>query len=135
MTASTLREITEARLTLADLQQRQRDAKRAMDEAEAALILRVDGRNAEERKAKLTLALASDPAYQTALRQHEALTLRAAQVEAGIEEFRDARREWEWAVRLRLAEALERQAVPSDRPGDDDSIDDAADALAIRRAA
>jgi hypothetical protein len=132
---STLAEITQTRLTLAELRQRQRDCKRELDEAEARLALQVEGRNAEERKARLVLALAADAGYQAALRHHERTTLLIEHNEAALDEYRDARREWEWAVRLRLAEALERQAVPSDRPGDDESIDDAADELLTRRAA
>lgn len=132
---STLAEITQTRLTLADLRQQQRDWKREMDEAEARLTLAAEGKNAEERKARLVLALAGDHAYRHAQRHHDRLTLLIEQNEAALDEWRDARREFEWAVRLRLAEALERQAVPSDRPGDDDSFDDAADALALRRVA
>jgi len=92
------------------------------------------GGNAESRERALLLALGADEAYQAQLKAVRALEDAAANLEAELEGEKDLRREREWGVRLRLAEALDRRGVQSDGDppqGDrDESFENAVDALA-----
>jgi len=65
---SALEELATALRQKADAGPRVQAAKAALEEAESAVLLNgtVDGKNAELRKAQLTLALRDDPAYQRA---------------------------------------------------------------------
>jgi hypothetical protein len=98
-------------------------------EAEARAIASLNGnagKNEEERKRNLTIALNKDNYYRKALlrlREAEATLIDA---DAELEIAQDQRRAEEWGVRLALITALERAAVPSDAPGDDVIFEDAA---------
>lgn len=86
------------------------------------------GKNAEERERNLTIALSSDTDYQQALH-----TLRTAEADADlmaarVETAEDARREHEWKIRARLADALiGRVQTDRDDPSGDGAFDDAID--------
>lgn len=89
------------------------------------------GKNEDERKRNLTLALAQDAAYTQALTWLRSAEFAVDRLEAALARQQDARREREWAIRLRMVEALEARAVyPDDgEPMDavmDDEIADAA---------
>lgn len=99
------------------------EAERAMAEFRGQVV----GKNAEERKTALTVALASDVAYQRVLAAYRAAEAELIRAEAELEVALDQRRAEEWGVRLALINALDRAGVPSDAPGDDVSFDDAAD--------
>jgi hypothetical protein len=83
------------------------------------------GKNEQERKTALGVALASDQSYQLALCALRAAEAELVRAEAELEAALDQRRAEEWQVRLALVNALDRASVPSDAPGDDTSFDDA----------
>lgn len=83
------------------------------------------GRNADERKTALLVALAGDVAYQrvlSALRAAEAELIRS---EAELETAQDQRRESEWAVRAALVNALAQRQIFAE--ADDGAFDAAGD--------
>ena len=57
-------EIQAAQGDLADVKRQAADTKRLLEQHEQAASLRIEGKNADERKAKLALALASDNTFQ-----------------------------------------------------------------------
>lgn len=89
------------------------------------------GKNEDERKRNLTIALARDADYTGALAWLRSCEFAVDRLEAALERQRDARREQEWAIRLRMVEVLEARAVypdegePMDSVLDDEIADDA----------
>lgn len=90
------------------------------------------GSNAESRERALTIALADDAEYQRMLNMARELERLAANLEAELEGEKDLRREQEWAIRLRLAAALDGWGIQSDgEPSEPEGeFEWAADALA-----
>jgi hypothetical protein len=92
------------------------------------------GANAESRERALLIALADDAEYQGLLNMTRELERLAADLEAELEGERDIRREQEWAIRLRLAAALDGRGIQSDADAaeiaDEDPFAEAADAEA-----
>lgn len=121
--------------TRADLRQQRDLFEQAEAQAEQAAIDagRAGGKNAEERERSPVLALMSDPAYQGARSRLRAAEEEAERVEALLESARDERRASEWAVRLKLADALFRAGVQTDEPdaSGDSAWDDTADHLLV----
>lgn len=79
-------EIAAAEGDKAALKRQISDTKRLVEQHEQAIALNVEGKNAEERKARLALALASDAAYQRLIKaqRQEAEELDTLQVEADM---------------------------------------------------
>lgn len=76
-------EIQAAQGDLADVRRQAADTKRLLDQHEQAASLRIEGKNADERKAKLALALANDNAFQrlTAAQRKEQTDIDALTIE------------------------------------------------------
>lgn len=121
---------------LAGSRARLRDAKdeyervRAFAEQRAIVGLNgTIGKNEEERKRNLTIALADDKEYQAALKTLREWETVVDRLEADLEDARDRRRDHEWKIRSKLADALWRCGIESnsdDPPGDvafDDTMD------------
>jgi hypothetical protein len=133
--------LADLRKRLASTQMAARNARedlaieRAQAEAEAIEAAGGDkalGANAEARERALTIALSLHQVYQSRLMAARALDEAAASIEAELEGEKDLRRQEEWAVRARLAAALDGRGVQSERGenelGDDDGFEQAADA-------
>lgn len=115
-----------SRMRIAELRSEHRRHKEIMAQREARV--QVNGKNAEERKNALLIALAADDTYCESYQACEDITLDIDRYEAEIEYAKDQRREREWAIRLRLVEALERRGLEDD--GRDGAFDEVADQLA-----
>jgi len=102
------------RQQLVEQRAEQRIIKQEMDRIEALATLSAVGKNAEERKANLTLTLAGDPAYQDYWQKCHVCQTNIERLEAQIEDVRDQRREHEWVIRERLVKALERRGLAGD---------------------
>jgi hypothetical protein len=109
--------IADLRLELVDVRVAASIVKDQLDWYEAAIAANVTGKNAEERKNALVLALGSHDEYQGCYGKHRLLAVRQERLEAEIENARDARREYEWSIRLRLVEALERRGMTEEDMG------------------
>lgn len=72
------------------------------------------GKNAEDRKRELTVATAQDVTYQQALAELRRAEYAVDTAQALIDQTEAERREHEWAIRARLAEALSGHAVASE---------------------
>lgn len=85
------------------------------------------GRNEEERKRNLRIALANDGSYGNALMELREAEAEVDRQEALLEGARDARRYDEWTIRARLIDALVGTDIPSDSsdPAGDAAFDDA----------
>lgn len=75
------------------------DANDALELAEARLVLEALGKNAEERKANLTLLMAEDGHYNAARRVVVQRRQELAQAQANFEREIDRKRGWGWIVR------------------------------------
>ena len=75
------------------------DAKDALDFEEARLILVAEGKNAEERKANLTLLMEQDENWHKARRAIAQRRQELAQAQANLEREIDRKRGWGWIVR------------------------------------
>lgn len=106
-----------------------RSEQRAADAAGGTKGL---GANEDERKRALTLALADDRGYQEALRRLRSAEADRDRQAVQLEAARDARRAQEWAIRLRLADAIFR--LPMDGEPDDTGAFDAGLDEALDRA-
>src|SRR5262249_41880790 len=104
--------LLELRLQAATARMNVRAAKDAYDLARAEAEQRAidlgaaGGKNAEERARSLTLALQTDTTYGRALRDYRQAEYEAERVEALLEAACDDRRNQEWQIRARLADAL-----------------------------
>lgn len=125
--ASTRKQLTQARLTLSDAREHF-DLIKAKAEQRAIHALNGSaGKNDEERKRNLTIALATDSEYLRARQWVRDCERQVAEAETDLEIFSDQRRAEEWNVRLQLIIALDRNQISSDTPGDDVSHDDVLD--------
>lgn len=70
------------------------------------------GKNAEDRKRELTVAVAHNDAYQAALSNLRGCEADLDRAQANIDAAEAERRDREWAIRAKLAEALERLHLP-----------------------
>lgn len=77
---------------------------RAICESVATLT----GKNETDRRRELTLALSQDGAYRSALAQLREAEYAVDRAQADVEAAESERRDREWGIRARLAEALER---------------------------
>jgi hypothetical protein len=79
-------EIAAAEGDKAVLKRQSADTKRLVEQHEQAIALNIEGKNAEERKARLALALAQDAAYQRLIKaqRQEAEELDTLQVEVDM---------------------------------------------------
>jgi hypothetical protein len=116
--------LAELRLELVEAHAALKVNQGACDIIEARIAAGVTGRNAEERKVNLVLALADSDAYGVALYDVRCTETTIETLEAGIENARDERRSWEWSIRLRLVEALEKRNLEGDKDGGFDTIAD-----------
>lgn len=121
----TRKRLVETRITLRQAndhfaQSRAEAEQRAIDAAGGEKSL---GANEEARKRALTLVLAKDDDYQLAVTMIRQMEATVDRLEAEMEDLRDARREEEWRIRLRLADALDRRGI---RPDAADTADDRA---------
>lgn len=81
------------------------------------------GKNEEERKRSLIIALAADEDYQRVLKSLRGAEAAVAKLEADIETFRDARRDHEWKIRSRLAGAVKAAHIDQDTDLPDEEFD------------
>jgi hypothetical protein len=125
--------LTETRITAREARE---DFATTRAMAETRIIEKVGGEkalgaNAEARERALLPALRSDDDYIGCLAAVRELEATAERLEAELEGLRDERREREWAVRLRLVQALERRGALGDGANgtdpDDTSFDDVGD--------
>lgn len=94
------------------------------------------GKNEAERKRNLTIAVDQDPRYHTARAAYYDAVERLATLEADLEIYKDARRDHEWGIRLRLVDALAGRYPAADPMTTDlDAFDGAADEEATIAAA
>lgn len=122
------------RMDLIPLRAELREVQRYLTTRESELAAGVDGKNAEERKARASLSVASDDLCIKLRDDAEGLGREIEQHEAAIEHLRDLRRDYEWNIRLRLAAALDGRGLPPEqRP--DEAFDIASDELSIDIAA
>lgn len=70
------------------------------------LAVTTTGKNAEDRKRELTVAVANDETYKSALDWLREWELKVDRIQAQLDTAEDERREREWAIRARLADAL-----------------------------
>lgn len=98
---------------------------RAQREQAAIDSGQANGSNAEARARSLTIALAADTLYVTALSGYRVCEAECERVEALLEAARDERRHGEWQIRARLADALLGVSIPADGadPAGDDAFD------------
>lgn len=75
------------------------DAKDALDFEEARLTLLTEGKNAEERRANLTLLMEQDENWHKARRVIAQRRQELAQAQANLEREIDRKRGWGWIVR------------------------------------
>lgn len=101
-------DLSDLRTQLADARAMLRTIKDGYETTKAICEMQTptSGKNADDRKRELTVALANDPRHQSALRQLRAAEARIDHVQAQIEAEEDARRDREWSIRARLADAL-----------------------------
>lgn len=94
-------ELAEAKIEL-------RQAKDHFETVRAIVEMSVTttGKNAEDRKRELTVAVAKDDAYQAALGNLRGCEADLDRAQANIDAAEAERRDREWAIRARLAEAL-----------------------------
>lgn len=121
-------ELHRHRLALIPLRSELMSAREHLNAREAVIALGVEGKNAEERKAKLVVALANDAQAELHRATIDAVEQAIGQHEATIEYLRDQRRDWEWRIRMRLAAALDGQNLPPEEQPDAafDTVADAA---------
>lgn len=94
------------------------------------------GSNEAARQRALTIALANDAEYQAVVKAVRDLETDADRQQCDLETYQDRRREWEWTIRLRLAEALDGRAISSDEPDRrEHEFDDAATAAVVNAVA
>lgn len=123
-------DLHQRRMTLIPIRAELREVQRYQAAREAVVSLSVEGKNAEERKAKLAVALANDEQYIRLTEDAERLQTEIEAHEAVIEHLRDLRRDHEWNIRLRLAAALDGRGLPQEqRP--DEAFDTVADEQSI----
>lgn len=101
--------LTHLRADLANARIALREAKDHYETTRAIceLAVQTTGKNAEDRKRELTVALADDPRHTRALSRLRACETQLDRIQAEIDAAEDARREREWAIRERLANSLE----------------------------
>ena len=114
----TLRRI---RHELAEMQRDLETATRQVEVADAALVLRVDGKNEGERKARLVLLRAEDHDYLSALARVDWVKNEIRRLEVEEAYYSDLRRADEWEIRRRRNELL---GVGADDATADEAIDD-----------
>ena len=151
--SSVRRDLVAARIALRNASDELASARaaaeqRAIDAAVAAARAGANGKEVDPEKAlggnerarerALTLALADDRDYQAVRLRVRALEEAVDLLEAELEDARDVRREREWEIRARLADALDNRGVQSDHaeasPEDDVAFDDAADEAVVEEA-
>ena len=120
--AATTAELREAKDSLAN--QRAKTEQEAIDRAGGPKTL---GANEEERQRKLALALSRDAVYLAAHRRVRFLEAQLDTQQAGLALEQDTRRETEWAIRSKIAQALTHQARDLDTSAETTALDQAAD--------
>ena len=93
----------EVRISLIAVRREADDCARWLARREAELSLTTEGKNAEERKARLAVALDADELAAQLREGLRTATERVAQLEAEEQFYRDVRRAREWALRTQLA--------------------------------
>ncbi len=104
---------------------------KAIAEQDAIESGKAEGKNADERARKLTIALLSDSSHTGALALLRDAEYDHERVSALLEAAKDERRAAEWQIRAKLADGLFRADVQSDDrdPTSDSAFDDVADYL------
>lgn len=72
------------------------------------------GKSADDRKRELALLLAQNTTYKKALADLRSAEAAVDQAQAAIDQAESERRDREWQIRARLADALSRQHVESE---------------------
>jgi hypothetical protein len=97
----------------------------------------VDGKNAEERSRKLTIAISADADYGRALFRLRSAEQAVDRLKADLAAQDDDRRAWEWSIRAGLVEALGQRREPfdaaMDETLDEEATKAALDYVALRR--
>ena len=119
----TLRRI---RHELAEMQRDLETATRQVEVADAALVLRVDGKNEGERKARLVLFRVDDHDYLSALARVDWVKAEIKRLEVEEAFIGDLRRANEWEIRRRQADALivRSKGNAASDPTIDEAVDD-----------
>ena len=101
-------QLPDLRQQLADARDELRRAKDHYETIRAIVEMGVmtTGKNAEDRKRELTVALSRDATHEGALELLRTAERHVDRVQAAIDVAEDERREREWAIRARLADAL-----------------------------
>lgn len=81
------------------------------------------GKNADARKSELTLVLTQNSLYRSALEELRTAEYNVDVAQAAIDQAESERREREWAIRSRLADALSRQHIESEDAVSDGLLD------------
>lgn len=87
---------------------------KAISEQDAIAKGLAGGKNAEERERSLIIALSTNRDYTSVLNRLRRAEVEVDRLDALLEGARDARRAEEWAIRAKLADALNGAGVQSD---------------------
>lgn len=118
------------RMALIPLRSELREVQGYLSTREAEIALGIEGKNAEERKARTALAVDRDGLCTQLRADAERLGVEIETHEGEIEYLRDLRRDHEWNIRSRLAAAIDGRGLPAEqRP--DDSFDAVADEVSV----
>lgn len=101
-----------------DLAHAKDELRRAKDHEQTmraiAEYIELSGKNADDRKRELAFILTQHEQYRKAQEQLRDAEEAVDQAQAAIDQAESERRENEWRIRARLAEALNRQHVASE---------------------
>lgn len=118
------------RMALIPLRSELREVQGYLSTREAEIALSIEGKNAEERKARAALAVAEDALCGRLREDAERLGVEIETHEGEIEYLRDLRRDHEWNIRSRLAAAIDGRGLPAEtRP--DEAFDTVADEVSV----
>lgn len=123
--------LRELRLALANAQERLTEARDNWTAYLGGLLkdVKLKSTTKEAREIEIAGLFGNDPHYRSALSVLRTAEYQRDRAEAILESAKDARRKWEWDIRSRLADAIERAAVQTkhqDYAGDG-TWDDATD--------
>lgn len=131
--------LRELRMALVNAQERLTEARDNWTAYLGGILkeVKIKATTKEARDIEIAGLLGNDPHYRSALSVLRNAEYNCSRAEAILESAKDARRKWEWDIRSRLADAIERSGVQSDhqdRAGDsafDDNMDHYGHARAI----
>lgn len=123
--------LRELRLALVNAQERLTEARDNWTAYLGGLLkdVKIKATTKEAREIEIAGLFGNDPHYRSALSVLRTAEYACSRAEAILESAKDARRKWEWDIRLRLADGLFRQGVQSDHQdyAGDSAFDDSTD--------